>query len=179
MLEHITASEIAGYGVGALLLSATLSAPKIDSFISSSQRSSLGMCKRCGDLKLVACFKCKGSGLIKEGGPFNFVPIVSENRAFPQRLTDLRRWSTLSCAPLSPVDQGGVRRRGWEQLERLPVSSSGLVVGAEMLLLSLVLLRYLGVRSTRLPVRQTFPVVLADLVCGGVGGRVALSFGQS
>ncbi|KAL8528504.1 hypothetical protein ACS0TY_006074 [Phlomoides rotata] len=83
MFEHITANEIAGYTVGALLLSATISAPKIDSFISTSQRSSLGMCKRCGDLKLIACPKCKGSGLIKEGGPFSLSPVVDDkNRAF-------------------------------------------------------------------------------------------------
>ncbi|KAF5769773.1 hypothetical protein HanXRQr2_Chr14g0652131 [Helianthus annuus] len=66
MLEHITASEVAGYGVGALLLCATITAPKIDSFISASQRSSLGMCKRCGDLKLIACSNCKGSGSLKQ-----------------------------------------------------------------------------------------------------------------
>lgn len=38
MFENITASEVAGYGVGALLLYATLSATKIDSLISTSQR---------------------------------------------------------------------------------------------------------------------------------------------
>ncbi|KAK6128785.1 hypothetical protein DH2020_037491 [Rehmannia glutinosa] len=93
MFEHITASEIAGYAVGALLLSATISAPKIDSFISSSQRSSLGMCKRCGDLKLIACSKCKGSGLIKEGGPFNLIPIVGDNFDF-----GVKTKSPSSCA---------------------------------------------------------------------------------
>ncbi|KAK1370246.1 uncharacterized protein LOC141670585 [Apium graveolens] len=72
MLENITASEVAGYGVGAFLLYATLSATKIDSFISTSQRSSLGMCKRCGDLKLIACSKCKGQGIIRENMFFNF-----------------------------------------------------------------------------------------------------------
>ncbi|XP_073147465.1 uncharacterized protein [Henckelia pumila] len=79
MFENITASEIAGYAVGALMLSATISAPKIDSFIASSQRSSLGMCKRCGDMKLVACSRCKGSGLIKEGGLFSLIPVVDQN----------------------------------------------------------------------------------------------------
>ncbi|KAL0380991.1 UNVERIFIED_CONTAM: hypothetical protein Sangu_0163400 [Sesamum angustifolium] len=82
MLEHITASEIAGYAVASLLLSATISASKIDSFISSSQRSSLGMCKRCGDLKLIACSRCRGSGLIKEGGPFTLIPVVDGSRGF-------------------------------------------------------------------------------------------------
>ncbi|KZV46856.1 hypothetical protein F511_08617 [Dorcoceras hygrometricum] len=79
MFENITASEIAGYAVGALMLSATISAPKMDSFIASSQRSSMGMCKRCGDLKLIACSRCKGSGLIKEGGLFSLVPVVDQN----------------------------------------------------------------------------------------------------
>ncbi|KAL2552184.1 hypothetical protein Fot_05803 [Forsythia ovata] len=82
MFEHITANEIAGYAVGALLLTATISAPKIDSFISASQRSSLGMCKRCGDLKLIACARCRGSGLIKEGGPFSLIPVVDDYQSF-------------------------------------------------------------------------------------------------
>nr|GMC48547.1 uncharacterized protein LOC109187622 [Ipomoea batatas] len=74
MFEHITANEIAGYGVGALLLCSTIYAPKIDSLVAASQRSSLGMCKKCGDLKLIACRKCKGSGFIKQGGgPFNLI----------------------------------------------------------------------------------------------------------
>ncbi|XP_022853021.1 uncharacterized protein LOC111374569 [Olea europaea var. sylvestris] len=82
MFEHITANEIAGYTVGALLLSATISAPKIDSFISSSQRSSLGMCKKCGDLKRIACTGCRGSGLIKEGGPFSLIPVIDDSPSF-------------------------------------------------------------------------------------------------
>ncbi|CAK9150530.1 unnamed protein product [Ilex paraguariensis] len=82
MFEHITANELAGYGVGALLLCATISAPKIDSLISASQRSSLGMCKRCGDLRLIACSGCKGSGLVKEGGLFRFNPVDDLYRSF-------------------------------------------------------------------------------------------------
>ncbi|XP_015080668.1 uncharacterized protein LOC107024240 [Solanum pennellii] len=79
MFEHITASEIAGFGVGGLLLAATIYAPKIDSFISTSQRSSLGMCKKCGDLRLIACSSCKGSGTIKEG-PFNFILLEDKSK---------------------------------------------------------------------------------------------------
>ncbi|KAI3462859.1 hypothetical protein Pfo_019522 [Paulownia fortunei] len=113
MFEHITASEIAGYAVGTLLLSATISAPKIDSFISSSQRSSLGMCKRCGDLKLIACSKCKGSGLIKQGGPFSFIPIVvDESRAFGVKTkspssscTNCRARGHFSCPECSKLPQ--------------------------------------------------------------------------
>ncbi|XP_052195309.1 uncharacterized protein LOC127803250 [Diospyros lotus] len=75
MFEHITANELAGYGVGALLLCATISAPRIDALISASQRSSLGMCKRCGDLRMIACSKCKGAGFLKQGGPLDFVAV--------------------------------------------------------------------------------------------------------
>ncbi|KAJ1413953.1 hypothetical protein SESBI_19176 [Sesbania bispinosa] len=67
-MDNITASELAGLGVGALLLCATIAAPKIDAFFSSSQRSSLGMCKRCGNLRRLACSRCKVTGSVKEGG---------------------------------------------------------------------------------------------------------------
>ncbi|CAJ1947204.1 unnamed protein product [Sphenostylis stenocarpa] len=67
-MDNITASEVAGLGVGAVLLSATLAATKVDAFFSSSQRSSLGMCKRCGNLKRLACSTCRGTGSIREGG---------------------------------------------------------------------------------------------------------------
>ena len=30
--------------------------------------SSLGMCKRCGNLRRLACSRCKGTGSVKEGG---------------------------------------------------------------------------------------------------------------
>ncbi|CAK9324929.1 unnamed protein product [Citrullus colocynthis] len=69
-MESVTASELAGFAVGALLVWATISAPRIDAFISSSQRRSLGMCKRCGDLRMIACSKCKGVGSTKSGGLF-------------------------------------------------------------------------------------------------------------
>ncbi|KAL1092129.1 hypothetical protein V6Z11_D07G202800 [Gossypium hirsutum] len=71
-MEHITASEVAGFGVGTLLLCATIAAPKVDAFISASQRSSLGLCKRCGDLRMIACSRCRGTGLIKANGSFSF-----------------------------------------------------------------------------------------------------------
>ncbi|XP_039000883.1 uncharacterized protein LOC120126912 [Hibiscus syriacus] len=71
-MEHITASEVAGFGVGTLLLCATIAAPKVDAFISASQRISLGLCKRCGDLQVIACSRCRGTGLIKANGPLSF-----------------------------------------------------------------------------------------------------------
>ena len=32
---------------------------------------SLGMCKRCGDLRIVACSQCKGIGSVRKGGMLN------------------------------------------------------------------------------------------------------------
>ncbi|KAH7532783.1 hypothetical protein FEM48_Zijuj04G0058800 [Ziziphus jujuba var. spinosa] len=32
--------------------------------------SSLGMCKKCGNLRMIACSRCKGVGFIREGIPF-------------------------------------------------------------------------------------------------------------
>ncbi|XP_027112285.1 uncharacterized protein LOC113762714 [Coffea eugenioides] len=93
MFEHVTANEIAGYGVGALLLFATISAPKIDSLIAASQRSSLGMCKRCGDLRLIACSRCKGSGSITRGGPFSLNPVDSAYQSFRVKSKEL----SISC----------------------------------------------------------------------------------
>ncbi|KAI3867396.1 hypothetical protein MKX03_036523 [Papaver bracteatum] len=73
-MENITASELAGLGVGTLLFCATIAAPKIDALISASQRSTLGMCRNCGDLKMIACSRCKGAGMIKEGSFMSFNP---------------------------------------------------------------------------------------------------------
>ncbi|TVU35901.1 hypothetical protein EJB05_17808, partial [Eragrostis curvula] len=67
-MEGLTGSEIAGFVVGALLLGATVAAPRVDGFIASSQRRSLGMCKRCGNLRIVACSQCKGVGSVRKGG---------------------------------------------------------------------------------------------------------------
>ncbi|XP_057524146.1 uncharacterized protein LOC130803930 [Amaranthus tricolor] len=95
-MENITASEIAGLGVGTFLLCATIAAPKIDSFISSSQRSSLGMCKRCGDVKLIACKKCKGSGYVKPGGLFGYSNPLDE--VFPGRFeSNMKPISCVNC----------------------------------------------------------------------------------
>ncbi|ESR44188.1 hypothetical protein CICLE_v10013162mg [Citrus x clementina] len=71
-MEGLTASEVAGFGVGTVLLCATIAAPKLDAFFSASQRSSLGMCKKCGDVGMIACSRCKGMGLIKSNGLFGF-----------------------------------------------------------------------------------------------------------
>lgn len=30
--------------------------------------SALGMCKRCGNVRMIACSTCRGTGLVKEGG---------------------------------------------------------------------------------------------------------------
>ncbi|KAJ6860975.1 hypothetical protein NC651_037151 [Populus alba x Populus x berolinensis] len=141
-MNSLTASEVAGYAVGALLLCATISAPKIDSFISASQRRpsciperwgtlsspfenqdynlvkvqynvykcyknvphefggdlnhigqcSLGMCKRCGDLRMIACSGCKGTGLVKEGGAlsFNFIDDMYESLGGDSKVKTIR-----------------------------------------------------------------------------------------
>ncbi|CAN6470728.1 unnamed protein product [Victoria cruziana] len=76
-MEGMTESEVAGLGVGALLFLATMSAPKVDAFIASSQRSSLGMCTRCGDLKVIACSRCRGQGVV-QAGSFSIVNDILE-----------------------------------------------------------------------------------------------------
>ncbi|KAG6777580.1 hypothetical protein POTOM_017405 [Populus tomentosa] len=35
-------------------------------------RCSLGICRRCGDPRMITCSGCKGSGLVKEDGPLSF-----------------------------------------------------------------------------------------------------------
>ncbi|KAF8408239.1 hypothetical protein HHK36_007386 [Tetracentron sinense] len=96
-MDNITASELAGFGVGALLFCATIAAPKIDSLISASQRSSLGMCKRCGDLRRIACSRCKGVGLIKAGGPFNLSMVDDINQSFGGGETKLGSTACTNC----------------------------------------------------------------------------------
>ncbi|XP_078430124.1 chaperone [Wolffia australiana] len=63
-MDNVTASEVAGFAVGALLLAATIAAPKVDAFVSASQRRSLRMCARCGDLGVIPCSRCS-SGIAR------------------------------------------------------------------------------------------------------------------
>ena len=55
--------------------------------------SSLGMCKRCGDLRLIACSRCKGSGSITRGGPFSLNPVDSAYQSFRVKSKEL----SISC----------------------------------------------------------------------------------
>ncbi|KAF7020948.1 hypothetical protein CFC21_033985 [Triticum aestivum] len=71
-MEGLTESEVAGFAVGAFLLGASIAAQRVDGFVAASQRSSLNMCKRCGDLRMVACSQCKGVGSVRKGGTFTF-----------------------------------------------------------------------------------------------------------
>ncbi|KAM7266978.1 hypothetical protein ACFE04_009144 [Oxalis oulophora] len=96
-MENITASEIAGLGVGSLLLCATIAAPKVDAFISASQRSSLGMCRKCGDLKMIACSGCKGTGLKKDYGPLGFNLITDLSELFEVSGVKAKRVSCTKC----------------------------------------------------------------------------------
>lgn len=54
-MESITANEVAGLGVGALLLAAALAAPKVDAFIARGQRR-LVRCVICHLLSLLVQF---------------------------------------------------------------------------------------------------------------------------
>ncbi|KAH9555055.1 hypothetical protein CY35_08G095000 [Sphagnum magellanicum] len=66
-MANVTVSEIAGFGVGALLLIAASAAPKVDSFVARSQRRSLKLCEECGGVTRLPCLKCKGRGQVTEG----------------------------------------------------------------------------------------------------------------
>ncbi|XP_042461800.1 uncharacterized protein LOC122045584 [Zingiber officinale] len=96
-MENLTASEIAGFGVGTLLLCATIAATKVDAFISSSQRSSLGMCKRCGDLRMIACSRCKGVRSAKKGGPFSFIMLEEISEALGDGRTQKQLIPCINC----------------------------------------------------------------------------------
>ncbi|KAJ8751884.1 hypothetical protein K2173_026088 [Erythroxylum novogranatense] len=112
-MDNITLSEVAGLGVGTLLLCATIAAPKIDSFISASQRSSLGMCKKCGDLRLIACSKCRGTGLVKAGGllSFNFLDDMYQSLGGESKVKRIKctecqatgRFCCPNCSKVPPV----------------------------------------------------------------------------
>ncbi|KFK25804.1 hypothetical protein AALP_AA8G163300 [Arabis alpina] len=80
-MQSLTSNEVAGFAVGAFLLGATIAAPKVDAFIAAAQRRSLGMCRKCGDLKSVACGRCKGTGSIKSGGIFVFSDSSSNTKS--------------------------------------------------------------------------------------------------
>ncbi|CAA7393389.1 unnamed protein product [Spirodela intermedia] len=83
-MDNVTASEVAGMAVGALLLAATVAAPRVDAFISASQRRSLRMCSRCGDLRVIPCSKCGGAGVVSGGGllfGLPFLPNPSDERS--------------------------------------------------------------------------------------------------
>ncbi|KAF3444914.1 hypothetical protein FNV43_RR14607 [Rhamnella rubrinervis] len=96
-MDNITASEIAGLGVGTLLLCATFAAPKVDALIAASQRSSLRMCKKCGDLRMIACSKCRGVGLIREGATFGLTFVDDLYESFGAENSKARSIACPSC----------------------------------------------------------------------------------
>ncbi|XP_062106447.1 uncharacterized protein LOC133817844 isoform X1 [Humulus lupulus] len=99
-MENITPSELAGFGVGTFLLCATIAAPKVDAFISASQRSSLGMCKKCGNLRMIACAKCKGVGLIREGSLFG-ISLGDESKVRSTACVNCQGKGQFSCPECS------------------------------------------------------------------------------
>ncbi|CAM6033712.1 unnamed protein product [Sphagnum compactum] len=58
-MANVTVSEIASFGVGALLLIAASAAPKVDSFVARSQRTF--------SVTKLPCLKCKGRGQVTDG----------------------------------------------------------------------------------------------------------------
>ncbi|XP_014523546.1 uncharacterized protein LOC106779850 [Vigna radiata var. radiata] len=96
-MENITASEIAGLAVGALLFSATVAATKVDAFFSSSQRSSLGMCKRCGNLRRLACSTCKGTGSIREGELLGIKPLEDLFETIDKSESKVKQIACVKC----------------------------------------------------------------------------------
>nr|XP_018685438.1 PREDICTED: uncharacterized protein LOC103996056 isoform X2 [Musa acuminata subsp. malaccensis] len=96
-MENLTASEIAGFGVGALLLCATIAAPRVDAFISASQRRSLDMCKRCGNLRMIACSQCKGIGSVRKGGAFGFRVLEEIYESLEDRNTPKQLVPCIKC----------------------------------------------------------------------------------
>ncbi|KAG0590992.1 hypothetical protein KC19_1G141300 [Ceratodon purpureus] len=65
-MENITANEIAGLGVGALLLAAALATPKVDAFIARGQRRKLNLCMECGGVTRIPCMRCKSRGTLNQ-----------------------------------------------------------------------------------------------------------------
>ncbi|XP_027359239.1 uncharacterized protein LOC113867928 [Abrus precatorius] len=96
-MDNITSSEAAGFAVGAMLLCATVSATKIDAFFSSSQRSSLGMCKRCGNLRRLACSRCRGTGSVKEGGILSIKLLDDLYDTFGDNESKVKRIACVKC----------------------------------------------------------------------------------
>ncbi|KAH7295537.1 hypothetical protein KP509_27G053700 [Ceratopteris richardii] len=61
-MGSVTPIEVAGLCVGAFIVTAALSAPRVDLYIAESQRRNLKLCLVCGGVKRVHCIKCKGRG---------------------------------------------------------------------------------------------------------------------
>lgn len=59
--------------------------------------SNLGMCKRCGDLKMIACSKCRGLGVIRGGGLFGFALIEDVFQSHGQGRTTTKSVPCLQC----------------------------------------------------------------------------------
>jgi hypothetical protein len=61
-MDTFTESEVAGFGVGALLLEASLAAPKVDFFFAKYQRRAMKLCETCDGVRKLPCKKCRGRG---------------------------------------------------------------------------------------------------------------------
>lgn len=55
------------------------------------------MCKRCGDLKMIACSQCKGVGSAKNGGPFSFIMLEEISESLGDGRTQKQLMSCFKC----------------------------------------------------------------------------------
>ena len=55
------------------------------------------MCKKCGDLKMIACSKCKGVGSVKAGAPFSFNLVDDLYQSFWGDESKVRSTACPSC----------------------------------------------------------------------------------
>lgn len=62
--------------------------------------SALGMCKRCGNLRMIACKKCKGAGLIREGSPFGLT-LLDDSKLRSSSCTNCQGRGHFSCPECS------------------------------------------------------------------------------
>ncbi|GMN57554.1 hypothetical protein TIFTF001_026660 [Ficus carica] len=63
-------------------------------------RCALGMCKRCGNLRMIACKKCKGAGLIREGSLFGLT-LLDDSKLRSSSCTNCQGRGHFSCPECS------------------------------------------------------------------------------
>lgn len=59
--------------------------------------SSLGMCKRCGNIRRLACSRCKGTGFVKEGGLFGINLVDDLYETIGNRESTVKQIACVKC----------------------------------------------------------------------------------